>query len=208
MNKNWTFEKVVCVGELILFLVAFVFLCMWLLLLSIGSFFPNWIVCPLCMFLINAHHKIKRAEGPRGFRAVSMKELPASLMWNGLPSDLVTSKKIGQSGRLYRRAYDETNGKWELIDKILHVAFFIWSVSFFFVFCLCFFLFVFFFPNTWSLLIGLKWCHARSLDFWLRFNNAQFSWMGCWVLGCFFLTRCLEAWMGEICPIWWMHSFF
>ena len=74
-------------------------------------FLPDWIVCPVCMFLINAHHNIKRAEGPRGFRAVSMKELPASLMWNGLPSDLVTSKKIGQSGRLYRRAYDETNGK-------------------------------------------------------------------------------------------------
>ena len=126
-------------------------------------FLPDWIVCPVCMFLINAHHNIKRAEGPRGFRAVSMKELPASLMWNGLPSDLVTSKKIGQSGRLYRRAYDETNGKWELIDKILHVAFFIWLVSFFF----CFFLFLFFLFLFFKILdlssLVLKWCHARSL---------------------------------------------
>ncbi|XP_046651406.1 uncharacterized protein LOC124342459 isoform X1 [Daphnia pulicaria] len=35
------------------------------------------------------------ADGSRGFRAVSMKELPASLMWNSHPSDLVTSKIIG-----------------------------------------------------------------------------------------------------------------
>ncbi|XP_046460298.1 protein spinster-like isoform X3 [Daphnia pulex] len=48
-------------------------------------------------YIVEDKAKVDRAvaDGPRGFRAVSMKELPASLMWNGHPSDLVTSKKIG-----------------------------------------------------------------------------------------------------------------
>ncbi|XP_045032536.1 protein spinster isoform X1 [Daphnia magna] len=48
-------------------------------------------------YIVEDKAKVDRAvaDGPRGFRAVSMKELPASLMWNGLPTDLMTAKKIG-----------------------------------------------------------------------------------------------------------------
>ncbi|XP_057372621.1 protein spinster-like isoform X1 [Daphnia carinata] len=48
-------------------------------------------------YIVEDKAKVDRAiaDGPRGFRAVSMKELPASLMWNGLPTDMMTAKKIG-----------------------------------------------------------------------------------------------------------------
>ena len=59
---------------------------------------PTGLCVCVCACIVKTNKTKNRADGPRGFRAVSMKELPVSLAWNGESSNLVASKKIGQSG--------------------------------------------------------------------------------------------------------------